>query len=198
MRPRRLRSADAETGRTIRVAESSCQEGARGSCREAEAQECSSRCSTSRQSTASVVHWEQQLRRLLLGRRTSGRLAANGCSCSRCSGRRSRSRATSRAETQGILLSRRMSTAPCPYRLLVALCTHAPLRVAVPTTALLPLRRSQRPRPSGSRPLRCLCSAHPGRTCTCTPPQRVAHARSIDSIAASGRLLSAARRRGVR
>ena len=82
-----------------------------------------------------------------------------------------------------------------------AICTHAPMRRAVPPTALwgrLLLRRSQRPQPSRSGRGRCLCSAHPGRACTCTPPHRVAHARSIDSIAASTRLLSAARRRGVR
>ena len=38
--------------------------------------------------------------------------------------------------------------------------------------------------PSRSGRSRCLCSAHLGRACTCTPPRRVAHARSIDSIAA--------------
>ena len=87
MRPRRLRSADAETVRTNRGAEGRCQEGARCSCRGAEAQECRSRCSTSRQSTASVDHREQQLHRRPLGHRTSGRLT----------GRRSPSRATNQA-----------------------------------------------------------------------------------------------------
>ena len=81
MRPRRLRSADAETDSTVRVAAGRCQEGARCNCRGAEAQECSNRCSTSRQSTASVDHREQQLHRRPLGRRTSGRLAANSCTC---------------------------------------------------------------------------------------------------------------------
>ena len=49
------------------------------------------------------------------------------------------------------------------------------MRRAVPPTALslLPLRRSQRPRPSRSDRSCCLCSAHPGRACTCTPPHRV-------------------------
>jgi hypothetical protein len=41
VRPRRLRSADAETESTVRVAAGRCQEGERGSCRGAEAQECS-------------------------------------------------------------------------------------------------------------------------------------------------------------
>ena len=37
------------------------------------------------------------------------------CGCCRCSGRRGPSRATSRAEMQSVLLSRRMSQAPCPF-----------------------------------------------------------------------------------
>jgi hypothetical protein len=116
-----------------------------------------------------------------------------------CSGWLRPSTATHRAEPQAFSSPEvRLSSS-----LLVqatVLCTHAPMRRAVPPTALLGcllLRRSQRPRPSGSGRSRCLCSAHPGRACACTPPHRVAQARSIDSIAASTRLLSAARRRGV-
>ena len=66
------------------------------------------------------------------------------CSCSRCSGRRSPSRATNRAEAQSILLSRCMSQAPCP-------CT--PLRFAR-------MRRCARPRHRqrcGAACRRCRC-----------------------------------------
>ena len=88
MLPTRLHFADDETEEaTNRCAAGRCQEGARCNCRGAEAQEYSNRCSTSRQSTGSVVHREQQLHRRPLGHRTSGRLA----------GRRSPSRATNQA-----------------------------------------------------------------------------------------------------
>ena len=126
------------------------------------------------------------------------------CSCSRCSGRRRPSRATNRAETQSVLLSRRMSQA-CACRLLrfAWLCADAQGRgrakgcaVPVGPPAAAPISASAAEQ---VRPLRCLCSAHPGRACTCTPPDRVAHASSIESIAASTRLLSAVLRcRGVR
>ena len=112
-----------------------------------------------------------------------------------CSGWLRPSTATHRAEPQAFSSPEvRLSSS-----LLVqatVLCTHAPMRRAVPPTALrgrLPLRRSQRPWPSTGRS-HCLCSARPGALPTqavcvhihAAPlcAHRVALARSIDSIAA--------------
>jgi hypothetical protein len=68
-----------------------------------------------------------------------------------------------------------------------ALCTHAPLRVAVPTTALLPLRRSQRPRPSGSG--RCVVCALPTQAVRAHARRPIVwrmHARSTRSLRRAG------------
>ena len=125
MRPRRLRSADAQKGSTLRDAAGSCQEGERGSCRGAgaEAQERS----TSLRSTASVGHREQQLHLMFLGRRTSGRLAASGCTCGSCScsgrcdgdwwkSRHSTSPSPTCPASPGAMRTRRSSLPRCVHR----------------------------------------------------------------------------------
>ena len=96
---------------------------------------------------------------------------------------------------KAFLLSRRKSQASCPCRLL----RFAPMRRCAGTSHRLSCGAAccccrcadlSVPRPSRSGRSRCPCSAHPGRACTRTPPHRVAHASSIDSIAASTWLLS--------
>ncbi len=110
----------------------------------------------------------------------SNRCARTGhCSSSHCSGRRRPSKATNRAGTaeQPPLPTYVPSSLPLQV---TALCTHAPMRRwmhgAVPLTALWGRLRCADlsvPRPSRSGRGRCLCAAHPGHACACTPPHRV-------------------------
>jgi hypothetical protein len=132
---------------------------------------------------------------------------SNRTGCSRCSGPRSPGRATNRAETQSNLrppLPTYFSSS-LPVQA-TALSPHAPMRRAVTRTALWgrlppqPLRRSQCPRPSRFSRGRCPClrCALRSRPCVHMHATRSCCACTlVDSITASTRLLSAARRRGV-
>ena len=183
MRPRRLRSADAQKGSTLRDAAGSCQEGERGSCRGAgaEAQERS----TSLRSTASVGHREQQLHLMFLGRRTSGRLAASGCtcgSCSRCSGRRDGDwwkscHSTSTSPTRREATRTRRSSLPPDV------CTdaHARTHILHPTAlvAQAASAASAAPiEPSTSAAQQPASPVRPLSACRCTRPVACAYARS--------------------